>query len=67
MDGLSGLASELAPISAAEKFNPASVGLVSWLTLMAPEIIEAVLAGKQDAGLPVAVLKEPFPRVWAER
>jgi hypothetical protein len=54
-------------LAAAEKISPTYVGRVLRLTLLAPEIVEAVLAGKQAAGLTVAELMEPCSVVWAEQ
>jgi hypothetical protein len=54
-------------LAAAEKISPTYVGRVLRLTLLAPEIVEAVLAGKQAAGLTVAELMEPFSVLWAEQ
>ena len=34
------------------------------LTLLAPEIVEAILDGKQGAGVTLARLREPFPFDW---
>jgi hypothetical protein len=37
------------------------------LTLLAPEIIEAIMEGKQPAGMTMASLLTGFPVVWAEQ
>jgi hypothetical protein len=37
------------------------------LTLLAPEIIEAILEGRQPAGMAMAGLLTGFPVVWAEQ
>jgi len=34
------------------------------MTLMAPEIVEAILAGTQPAGLTRAEVMKPFPMEW---
>jgi hypothetical protein len=34
------------------------------MTLMAPEIVQAILAGKQPEGLTMARAMEPFPVDW---
>ena len=34
------------------------------LTLLAPEIVEAILDGRQGAEMTLAVLLEPFPVAW---
>jgi len=37
------------------------------MTLLAPEIVEAIVADKQGAGITLARVMEPFPEVWAEQ
>ena len=37
------------------------------LTLLAPDIVEAILAGRQPEKLTVRDLLEPFPVEWAEQ
>jgi hypothetical protein len=37
------------------------------LTLLAPDIIEAILEGRQGAEMTLAVLLEPFPVEWKEQ
>jgi len=34
------------------------------MTLLAPEIVEAILAGRQPEGLTMAKAMEPFPWEW---
>ena len=51
-------------IAAAEKINPSYVSRVLRLTLLAPEIVEAILNGRQPAEMTMAVLMEPFPVTW---
>jgi hypothetical protein len=34
------------------------------MTLLAPEIVEAILAGNQTAGLTRAIAMQPFPLEW---
>jgi hypothetical protein len=41
----------IAEIAAAEKINESYVGRVLRLTLLAPDLVEAILAGRQSAGL----------------
>jgi len=51
-------------IAAAEKIDRGCVGSVLRLTLLAPDIVEAILSGRSsDLGL--SRLKEPFPVEWA--
>jgi hypothetical protein len=51
----------IAEIAAAEKINESYVGRVLRLTLLAPDIVEAVLNGRQPAQVTLAGLTEPFP------
>jgi len=37
------------------------------LTLLAPDIVEAILDGKQWPGVTLARLREPFPLVWQDQ
>ena len=47
-------------IAAAEKINASYVGRVLRLTLLAPDIVEAILDGRQPAAMTLAVLMRPF-------
>ena len=47
-------------IAAAEKINASYIGRVLWLTLLAPEIVEGILNGRQPAEMTLAVLMRPF-------
>ena len=48
----------------AENINPSYVSRVLRMTLLAPEIVEAILAGKQPQGLTMAKAMQPFPCQW---
>ena len=54
-------------IAAAEKINASYVSRVLRLTLLAPEIVEAILAGRQPAGVTLAGLMGVFPVMWREQ
>jgi hypothetical protein len=54
-------------IAAAEKINESYVGRVLRLTLLAPEIVEAILNGRQPAQMTLATLTRPFPVGWAKQ
>ena len=54
-------------IAAAEKINASYVGRILRLTLLAPDIVEAILGGRQPAEMTVALLMRPFPVVWGEQ
>jgi hypothetical protein len=54
-------------IAAAEKINASYVGRVLRLTLLSPEIVEAILDGRQPADLQLEDLLRPFPVGWREQ
>ena len=47
--------------------NDPDVGRILRLTLLAPDIIEAVLDGRQPEGMTLPALMEPFPSAWTEQ
>ena len=51
-------------IAGAENINPSYVSRVLRMTLLAPEIVETILAGKQPEGLTMARAMQPFPIEW---
>lgn len=51
-------------IADAENINPSYVSRVLRMTLLAPEIVEAILAGRQPEGLTMARAMQPFPIEW---
>ena len=51
-------------IAKAENINPSYISRVLRLTLLAPEIVEAILAGSHPAGLTRAKVMKPFPMDW---
>ena len=62
-----GTHSTIAEIAAAEKINESYIGRVLRLTLLAPNIVEAILEGQQPAEMTLAVLMRPFPIGWTEQ
>ena len=54
-------------IAAAEKINASYVSRVLRLTLLAPDIVEAILDGRQPVETTLAVLMKPFPVAWREQ
>ena len=54
-------------IANAEKINETYVGRVLQLTLLAPDIVEAILGGRQPAELQLDRLRRRFPMLWAEQ
>jgi hypothetical protein len=57
----------IAEIAATEKINESYVGRVLRLTLLAPDIIEAVLAGRQPPELQLDDLLKRFAVEWREQ
>ena len=51
-------------IAVAENINPSYVSRLLRMTLLAPEIVEAILAGTQPAGVTRAKVMKPFPMEW---
>ena len=51
-------------LAEAEKINPSYIARVLRLTLLAPDIVEAILDGRQPAGLQLDHLLAPFPVEW---
>lgn len=54
-------------LAAAEKINSSYVSRVLRLTLLAPDIIEAILQGRQPERITLPSLLEPMPAGWAEQ
>ena len=51
-------------LSAAEKINSSYVSRLLRLTLLAPDIVQAILDGRQPEGMTLPGLMEPFPVEW---
>jgi hypothetical protein len=54
-------------LAAAEKINSSYVSRLLRLTLLAPDIVEAILDGRQPTEMTLAILMEPFPNAWSEQ
>jgi hypothetical protein len=52
-------------LAAAEKINASYVSRLLRLTLLAPDIVEAILDGRQPAALQMDALLKPMPLEWA--
>jgi hypothetical protein len=63
----SGTHATIAELAAAEEINESYVGRVLRLTLLAPDIVEAILGGRQPAGLQLDSLMKPFPVCWRDQ
>lgn len=62
-----GVHATLAELAAAEKINPSYVSRVLRLTLLAPDIIDAILDGRQPPKLTLAKALRPFQPHWVEQ
>ena len=51
-------------LAAAEKINSSYVSRVLRLTLLAPDIVEAILDGRQPEDMTLPRLMQPFPVEW---
>jgi hypothetical protein len=60
----SGIHATLLDLARAEKINPSYVSRVLRLTLLAPEVVETILDGRQGREVTLARLLEPFPDCW---
>ena len=54
----------IADLAEMEKFNKSYLSRILRLTLLAPDIVQAILDGRQPKGLALADLMEPFPVEW---
>lgn len=50
-----------------QKIDPSYVNRVLRLTVLAREIVETILDGRQSAGVTLPVLMGPFPVAWVEQ
>jgi hypothetical protein len=54
-------------LAAAEKINSSYVGRVMRLTLLAPELVSAILDGRQGSEIDLARLLRPVPALWSHQ
>ena len=54
-------------IAVAENINPSYVSRLLRMTLLAPEVVEAILASHQPHGLTMAKEIQPIPMEWEEQ
>lgn len=57
----------LEEIADAENINPSYVSRVLRMTLLSPEIVEAIVAGRQPLVLTMARAMRPFPVEWSQQ
>jgi len=63
----SGEFATIAELSEREGIAPSYMTRVLRLTLLAPDIVEAILDGKQGREVTLAQLLEPFPLAWQQQ
>jgi hypothetical protein len=63
----SGEFATIAELADREGIAPSYMTRVLRLTLLAPDIVEAILDGKQARGVTLARALEPFPEQWTEQ
>jgi hypothetical protein len=61
----SGKYSSAAELAKVEKVNDSYLSRILRLTLIAPDIVEAILTGRQPSTLQLDDLLKPMPAVWA--
>lgn len=54
-------------IAAAEKINSSYVSRLLRMTLLAPDIVESILHGRQPVEMTLAALMGPFAMAWREQ
>ena len=59
-----GVAATVGEIATREAINKSYVSRVLRLTLLAPDIVEAILDGRQPVGVTLPMLMGPFPVEW---
>jgi len=57
----------ISEIAAAERIDRGYVGSILRLTLLAPDIVAAILDGQQPVDMGLPLLMEPFPLAWNEQ
>ena len=59
-----GVYTTIEEIAAAEKINTSYVSRILRMALLAPEIIEMIVDGRQPTELTLAKVTKPFPAEW---
>lgn len=57
----------ISEMAAAEKLDRGYLGRLLQLTLLAPDLVEAIVEGRQAEGVTLPRLLEPFPVEWDEQ
>ena len=62
-----GIYTSVSEIGDAENISKSYVSRILRLALLAPDLIEAILAGRRDQGMMLVRLERPLPASWAEQ
>jgi hypothetical protein len=57
----------ISEMAATEKLDRGYLGWLLQLTLLAPDIVEAIVEGRQKEGVTLPGLMEPFPVEWVQQ
>lgn len=57
----------ISEMAAAEKIERGYLGSLLRLTLLAPSIVEAILDGRDEGGVALSKVLEPFPGDWKQQ
>ena len=63
----SGEFTTIAELAEREAITPSYMTRVMRLTLLAPDIVEAILDGKKEPEVTLAQLLEPLPAIWTQQ
>ncbi|MBF0589174.1 MAG: hypothetical protein HQL53_08605 [Magnetococcales bacterium] len=63
----SGKVETIRKLAAEEKVDPAHIGRMLRVTLLAPDIIEAILDGRQPEGVSIRTFRKTVPADWVEQ
>ena len=63
----SGECASITELAAAEKIDRSYLCRVLRLTLLAPEIVEAIMGGRQPEGVTLPTLMKGFPAEWSDQ
>ena len=61
------MAVEAEPLAEALDVDRSYVGRIMRLTLLAPDIVEAIVRGEEPSGLSLESLTQPTPLAWFEQ
>jgi hypothetical protein len=62
-----GVYASVSEIGDAENISKSYVSRTLWLALLAPDLVEAILAGRTDQGMILEQLERPLPALWEEQ